>query len=201
MALRNSPYAYGTLARAFHWLTVLFVTVAWMIGLFHDALPKGSPERAATMMTHFSLGFSVVALLVMRILWRFADPAPAPVATPLGRLGDISAAAIHGIAYLLLLAVPILGALIVFTAGRPIPLFGLIQVPPPEVFAACKAAGQTLYAPETCALIAEKAKMLPMAHEWLANGLMAVAFVHALAALVHQHVFHDRTLTRMLGRA
>lgn len=183
MGLRNSSYAYGSLARAFHWLTVLAVTLAWMIGLFHEALPKGSPERAAAMLTHFSLGLSIVALLIMRVVWRVADPAPRPEPTPLGRLGEISAAAIHGVAYLLLLAVPVVGVMMVFAAGHALPVFGLAMIPPPI------AADPAL------------AKMLHPWHEWLAHALMAVAFVHALAALMHHWVFHDRTLTRMLGRA
>jgi cytochrome b561 len=35
-------------------------------------------------------------------------------------------------------------------------------------------------------------------HEWLANGLLAVAALHAAAALWHHFVRRDDVLTRML---
>ena len=42
------------------------------------------------------------------------------------------------------------------------------------------------------------ARNLKGIHEWLAHGLMALAALHAAAALVHHWVFKDGTLARML---
>jgi cytochrome b561 len=37
---------------------------------------------------------------------------------------------------------------------------------------------------------------------WLADTLLTIAGVHAVAAIVHHWVWHDRTLSRMLpGKA
>jgi hypothetical protein len=38
-------------------------------------------------------------------------------------------------------------------------------------------------------------------HEYLAHGLLALAAVHAVAAIVHHHVYADNTLKPMLPRA
>ncbi|NVO17810.1 MAG: cytochrome b [Rhodoplanes sp.] len=182
MTLRNSPDAYGTIARALHWLTVVLVVAAWLIGLFHNAFPQGA-ARAAAMFVHMTFGLTIALLLVVRVLWRMVDPAPPPPKTPLGRLGDIAAASVHGITYLLLLAIPAIGIALLFARGRPLPVFGLTEIASP--WAADRSFARTLN---------------PY-HEWLAHALMAIAFVHAVAALVHHFVFHDRTLRRMIGTA
>lgn len=182
MALHNSYEAYGTMARLLHWLTVVLVMVAWLIGLFHDAVPQGAP-RATAMFVHMSCGLAIVLLLVLRILWRMVDRAPPPAKTPLGRLGEIAAASAHGISYLLLLAIPVIGIMLVFARGRPLPVFGLFEIASP--WAADR----------------DFARAMKPYHEWLAHALMAIAFVHAAAALVHHFVFHDSTLRRMVGPA
>lgn len=182
MALRNSYEAYGAMARLFHWLTVICVVAAWAIGMFRGELPEGA-ARASAMFVHINLGLAVIALLVARILWRMADPAPPMPKTPLGRMGEIAAASAHGISYILLLAVPLIGIAIVFARGRPLPLFGLAEIASPW------AADRSF------------ATMLKPYHGLLANLLMVIAVLHAVAALVHHFVFRDPTLRRMIGPA
>jgi cytochrome b561 len=182
MALRNSYETYGAIARVFHWLTVVLVIAAWLIGFFHDGVPQG-PMRATAMFVHYSLGLSILGLLVLRVLWRLVDPAPPLAKTPLGRPGEIAAAAAHGLSYMLLLAVPLIGIVLVFARGRPLPLFGLAEIASPWV------ADQTF------------ARAVKPYHGLLAHSLMVIAFLHAAAALVHHFVFHDATLRRMAGPA
>lgn len=182
MALRNSYEAYGAMARLFHWLTVILVIAAWAIGMFRGGLPDGA-ARATAMFLHFNFGLAILALLAARILWRLADPAPPMPKTPLGRLGEIAAASAHGLSYLLLLAVPLIGIAIVFARGRPLPVLGLAEIASP-------------WAPDR-----DFANMLKPWHGLLANALMLIAFLHAVAALLHHFVFHDPTLRRMIGPA
>ncbi|MFL9825233.1 cytochrome b [Rhodoplanes sp. SY1] len=182
MALRNSYEAYGAMARLFHWLTVICVIAAWAIGMFRGELPEGA-ARATAMFVHFNLGLAVLALLAARVAWRLADPAPPMPKTPLGRMGEIGAAAAHGISYILLLAVPLIGIAIVFARGRPLPLFGLAEIASPM------------------AVDRDLANMLKPWHGLLAQALMLFAFLHAAVALVHHFVFRDPTLRRMIGPA
>ena len=44
MQLFNSTRRYGAIPQILHWLTVLLVAVAWVIGVFGDVLPKGAPR-------------------------------------------------------------------------------------------------------------------------------------------------------------
>jgi cytochrome b561 len=70
-----------------HWLTVILVPVAWILGLFGDDLPKGAP-RAAGLFIHISAGLVVVALLVVRQPWNLTNPPPGAEPTGLGEWAD-----------------------------------------------------------------------------------------------------------------
>ena len=62
MRFRNSPDGYGAIPQTLHWLTVGLVVLAWMLGTFDDALPKGA-ARAAGLFVHISSGVAILALL------------------------------------------------------------------------------------------------------------------------------------------
>jgi cytochrome b561 len=83
----------------------------------------------------------------------------------------------------LLIAVPAVGIAAQFARGRPVPLFGLGEIPSPW------------------AVDRAFARLVTEVHELLANTLLAVACLHAAAALAHHWLFRDRTLTRMLPGA
>ena len=80
MRFRNSPDGYGAATQALHWLTVGLVVLAWALGTFDDALPKGA-ARAAGLFVHILSGLAILAVLVVRVLWRLADPPPPPEPT------------------------------------------------------------------------------------------------------------------------
>ena len=75
MQLFNSRKNYGAIPQALHWLTVILVALAWALGIFDDALPKGGPRKSG-MFVHICAGIIILALLVARLTWRLADPAP-----------------------------------------------------------------------------------------------------------------------------
>ena len=179
MQLRNSPSRYGIVAVALHWLTVAFVVAAWLLGTFHDDLPRGT-VRSTGLFIHMSAGLTVVILLVLRVPWRFFDrPLPLEV-TPLGAWVGWTATLTHVALYALLIATPVLGIVLQFALGRGLPIFGIAEIASPWV-------RDRAYA------IAAKDL-----HETLANVLMVMAAVHAVAALAHHWVLRDRTLARML---
>src|SRR6476619_613333 len=101
MQIRNSDQAYGAAAQALHWATVLLVIIAWTLGTFDDALPKGA-ARAAGLFIHISAGLAILAVLVMRLLWRFADSPPAAEHTVLGEWLDRAGRLAHFALYALL---------------------------------------------------------------------------------------------------
>jgi cytochrome b561 len=85
--------------------------------------------------------------------------------------------------YLLLLAVPAAGVLTLFAGGEALPVFGILDIPSPWV--------------------KDRAfkHSIKDVHEYLAHGLVALAAMHAVAAIVHHRVYRDNTLKRMLPRA
>lgn len=182
MQLRNYAGGYGAVARSLHWLTVVLVAVAWALGTFDDVLPKGA-ARAAGLFVHISAGTAILAAVAVRLLWRMVDAPPRPEPTTLGMWGSTAAKVAHVALYVLLVAVPIAGIVLQFARGEALPLFGLGEIASP--WAADRA----------------YARSVKEVHEVLADVLVALAAVHAVAALVHHWVFRDRTLLRMLPDA
>jgi len=182
MQFRNSATHYGVLPQTVHWLTAAFVITGWLLGTFIDDFSRST--HAAILVVHMALGQYVVALLVVRLAWRFIDPPPPPEKTRLGRMQERAAALVHYLFYALLLAVPCLGIIVQITRGHMLPIAGLWDVASPW------AANRVL------------ARGVLRVHEYLADTLVALAGLHAGAALMHHWVLGDGTLLRMLpGRA
>ena len=179
MRFRNSPDGYGAIPQALHWLTVGLVVLAWATGEFDDALPKGA-ARATGLLVHESAGLAILGILVVRLLWRLADPPPPPEPTVLGKWLDRAGLLAHYALYALLIAAPVADIVLQFARGEPLQLFGLFEIASPW----------TANRPF--------ARATKEVHEVLANGLVVFAGVHAAAALVHHWFFRDRTLVRML---
>jgi cytochrome b561 len=182
MQLVNSSTRYGSIPQAVHWLTALFVSAGWLIGQFADFSPPDSPPDLS-LLTHIALGQCVIVLLVFRFIWRFINPPPAFETTSLGLLLEWAARLSHFALYALLLAVPLLGIVAEFKRSGTLPLFGLWQLHSPWPV------DRTI------------AKSILRVHGTLADALMILAGLHAVAALVHHWVWRDRTLARMLPGA
>jgi cytochrome b561 len=179
MQLANSTARYGAIPQTVHWLTAIFVLCGWMIGQFGDVLPKGSP-REFGLLIHMTLGQCVMALLLVRVAWRFVNPPPPSEPTPLGRFLEIAAKCSHFTLYALLLAVPMLGIMVQLKRGNALPVFGVWQFQSPW--------------PVDRSL----ARSILWLHGNLADALLILAGIHASAALVHHWIWRDHTLRRML---
>jgi cytochrome b561 len=180
--LANTPTRFGAIPQLIHWLTALFVIVGFLLGQFGDVLPKGSARDFGFLM-HMTLGQCVIALLVIRLVWRNVNPPPPPEATPLGKLLEIAAKISHYTLYTLLFVVPMLGIIVQLKRGRVLPIFGLWPV-------------QSLWPVDR-----ELARTILGLHANLADALLILAGIHAVAAIVHHWVWRDRTMTRMLPGA
>lgn len=83
MQIFNSPTRYGAVAQSLHWLVVVLVILAWVLGVSDDLLPKG-PAREAGLYIHITAGLLVIVLTFARLLWRTADPSPPAENTEFG---------------------------------------------------------------------------------------------------------------------
>ena len=179
MQMRNSPNHFGIVAISFHWLTVALVILAWTLGTFGDELPRG-PARSLGLLMHISAGVTILLLLCARAAWRIGDPPPPVERTLLGKYGDLTSRVAHYALYVLLSAVGLTGIVLQFARGNALPIFGLLEIASP--WPADRS-------------FARSAKEV---HEFLANSLVILAALHAIAALTHHWVFRDQTLVRML---
>lgn len=170
---------YSPPAQLFHWLTVLCVALAWTLGVLGDDLPKGSIRHLGEF-AHVTLGECVVLLLVLRLVWRFKTPAPAPAPNRFGAPALLATKIVHLALYGLLIAVPLVGLVTLYHGGEPLPLFGLADIPSPW--------------PRNRELKHYSKEI----HELLAHLLVLLAALHAGVALAHHYVLKDATLKRML---
>ncbi|WP_084619137.1 cytochrome b/b6 domain-containing protein [Thalassobaculum salexigens] len=180
MAIRNSPERYGWAARGLHWLTALAVAAMFAIAWRMDALPVGLAKLQAYGW-HKSLGLTILAVTVLRLLWRLANPQP-PFLGDSAWQRRVSTGA-HWLLYACLIAMPVLGWLMSAAANTPVNLFGLVVLPNP-------------IAPDR-----DLAQLFERAHGTLAYGLLALVALHVAAALKHHFRDRDATLRRMLAGA
>ena len=181
LKIRNKTESWGAVSIALHWLTAavvvgLFALGLWMVDLgYHSAWYYRGPH------THKGVGLLLFGLTLARLAWRLSHRGPDP---PEGqtRMEIAAARTVHALLYLLLFAVMASGYLISTADGRPVSVFGWVDVP------------AVWHGPNNQADVAGRLLRV------LAAVLMATALLHALAALKH-HIFDkDATLKRMLGR-
>jgi cytochrome b561 len=178
---RNTDDGYGLVAVVLHWLVAvvvvgLFALGLWMVELtYYDAWYRRSTD------IHKGIGILLFLVVLARLGWRLVNPRPVPEPTH-SRLERVAAAVTHVLFYVLLFAVTTAGYLISTADGRAVDVFGLFRVP------------------ATIAGLPGQADIAGDVHLALAIALIALAGVHALAALKHHFIDRDRTLLRMLGR-
>ncbi|MGH8050005.1 MAG: cytochrome b [Arenimonas sp.] len=178
MAIKNSSQTWGSLNIGLHWLTVILILSLMVVGLIMTELPNG-PQKIQIYAMHKSFGLTVLALTVIRLLWRLFSITPEEVPdTP--KWQSWAAKFTHGVLYILLFAMPISGWLYNSAAGFPLKYFGLFKLP--------KLSG---YDPQL-------KEMAGDAHETFFYILALLMLMHAGAALKHHYLDKDNTLTRML---
>ena len=180
MSLKNTATEWGWLSKLFHWLIVLLILSQGSVGLWMVTL-RNSPDKIQLYALHKSFGLTILALALLRLLWRLYSGVPRPVpGMPRWqeRIADLS----HWGLYVLLFAIPISGWVLNSAAGFPLQWFGLFNLPP------ITGKEHNLH---------ELAEEL---HELLFWILVSLALVHAAAAFYHHLFQHDATLARMLPR-
>jgi cytochrome b561 len=178
MQLGNTRDGYGAVAKFLHWAIVILIIAQYVIIESAEDLPDGI-EKLSIITRHKSLGMLVLLLVVARIGWKLVNRGkPAPVAMPPWQ--RISAAAGHGLLYLLILLQPLSGWAMSSAANYPVTLFGWFQFP-------------ALVAPNH-----DLHEGLEELHEVLFYAMVVIAVVHVAAALYHHFWLKDDTLRRML---
>lgn len=169
---------YPAISILMHWAMVLLIAAVYLCIELTDQYPRGSPEREFLKHWHFTLGLTVFALVWLRLALRLIGPVPAITPAPpvwQARLG----AAVHLLLYLLMIAMPLGGWLILSGAGKPVPFYGF-ELP-------------HLIGPNK-----QLAEEIGDIHETFGNIGYFLIGLHAAAGLYHHYLKGDNTLRRML---
>lgn len=180
MTLKISEERWGRVSQLFHWLIVVLIVVMAWLGLTMTDLPN-SPYKIRLYTLHKSIGLSLLALVILRLLWRAYTGAPRPL-PGIPAWQERVASLTHFALYVLLLAIPLSGWIFNSAAGFPLQWFGVVNLP--------ALAGRSTALRELSGTW----------HELLFWALIVLALVHAAAAVYHHLFQHDATLARMLPR-
>jgi cytochrome b561 len=170
------PTRYTPTAIALHWLLALALLGSFGVGLTMTELPL-SPLRLKLTNWHKWAGITILALSVVRLVWRLTHRPPADVPMPAWQ--QRAAHWTHRALYALFFLVPLAGWAYSSAAGFPVVVFGLL--PLPDLVPADKA-------------LAEAIKPL---HKGLAWTLALLVLGHVAAALKHRWIDRDGLLARM----
>jgi len=175
----TTPARYTRTAIALHWLLAVAIAATFSLGLYMHDLPA-SPYRSQLYDWHKWAGACILALSMLRLLWRLTHRPPADVAMPHWQAR--AARAVHWLMYVLFLGVPLSGWAHSSAAGHPVLVFGVLTLPD--------------FVPMDKTL-AEAAKGL---HALLGSALAILVIGHVAVALKHRFVDGDALLARMAWR-
>ena len=170
---------YNGIAIWFHWLVaaliIINVGLAWSL----DNFDHQSPEHDRILTIHKSIGATILLLAVLRLVWRWAHPAPLPPDT-MPRWKRIAAQTDQALLYAVLFIMPLSGLIDAGAFSQPVHYFFLFDIP--TLISHDEPLGHVALA----------------VHKITALLLYGLLLLHAGAALHHHYVLKDGILRRML---
>ncbi|MDE0842071.1 MAG: cytochrome b/b6 domain-containing protein [Porticoccaceae bacterium] len=193
---KDNSARYSAVAITLHWLIAALVMSNIVLGIWmHDAIDVAASRGLAVgaYQLHKSLGLSILALSILRLVWRLGHRPPA-LPGGMKRLQRRLATAVHLSFYLLMIGVPLTGWLFVSTQWRgDVPLnvdtvwFDRITVP--HLF--------NLHQ-QSADVRQQAAATFADIHAALALSMALLVVLHVGAALLHQLHARDQLLVRVL---
>ena len=179
---------YTRTAMILHWLIAVLIAINVATILLVDYFPEGWVRPAVD--THKSIGITVLGLVLLRILWRLANPPP-PLPESYPRWEKTTSHVAHIALYALMLALPLSGWLhdSAWKAAAQFPMQLFYMVPWPRISFIANmepAAKEQFHA------------LSGAAHVWLGYILYGLFALHVGAALKHQWIDKKPELERML---
>ncbi|CAN4276477.1 CybB Cytochrome B561 [Methylophilaceae bacterium] len=196
--MKQTPSRYTKTAIILHWLIAIFIALMFGLGWFMADLPKEAPKQMAYDLfdlgvytwqlaeeasprtfyfnLHKSLGLTVLALIVLRVLWRITHTPPAALSSYKAIEKKVATATHHSL-YLLMLAVPVTGLIMAINSKYGVKWFGIdviagLDNKPVRDFFECT-------------------------HEFVGIVLLVLIGIHLLGALKHKFIDKDDTMSRM----
>jgi cytochrome b561 len=174
----NSISRYSAPAVVLHWLVALLIFVAFPLGVYMHDLPL-SPDKLKLYSYHKWMGVTVCMLVAVRLAWR-ATHTPPPLPASIAGWQRRASAVVHGLLYVLMVAIPLSGWLMSSAKGVPTVWFGVL--PLPDLLGKDKELGE----------------LLATVHKTLNFSMAGLVFIHAGAAIKHHLVDRDEVMARIL---
>jgi cytochrome b561 len=179
-AQQTAARSYAPALIALHWGVLILIVGVYASIELREFWPKGSTTRELLKIAHFSLGITVLALVFVRLWFRFKTAVPSIEPEPPYYL-RLAATGAHVALYAFMIVMPLLGWATLSAEGAPILFFGLPIFP---------------IAPESKSL----AELFEETHTTIGDIGYFLIGAHAAAALYHHYVRKDDTLIRILPR-
>jgi len=177
MTRTTDVHRYNSIAQLFHWTMAVLLIGLFCLGLYMQSLPF-SPQKLKLYSWHKWAGVVAFILVVLRLGWRMVSAAPKPVPMPAWQ--QKAAHLGHLLLYVLMFAIPLTGWLMSSAKGVPTVLFGLWPLP------------------DLIGRNNDLGNLLQSVHWYLNLSLALLVAIHVLAAIKHQWIDRDGTLSRML---
>jgi cytochrome b561 len=194
----QTPSRYTKTAVILHWLIAIAIFGMFALGWYMSELPKEAPKQMAYDLfdwgiytwqlaeeasprtfyfnLHKSLGVTIFALIILRILWRISHKAPALLTSYKSWEKKLATAAHHTL-YLLMVAMPVTGIIMAASSKYGIKWFGLPFIGGLDN--------------------ADLRDVFKEAHEIVGAIIILVLILHIAGALKHHFIDKDGTLKRM----
>jgi cytochrome b561 len=169
--------SYDSVHKALHWIVFALLAAQFAVGFLMPHIRRDTPMEGLVAW-HVSLGTAILFFLFVRVLWRLARPVPMDETLPTWQRH--LAALTHGMLYLLVLVMVVLGWSAAGFYDWTVRLFGAVTLP--------------RLAPKG----AEWAHEAGDIHNTLVWVLLGFIALHVVAALYHHLVLRDRVMQRML---
>lgn len=164
-----SPRQYGRGAATLHWVSAILIIVLLMQGLFMTKFADGD-SKTLFYQLHITLGYVVLLLSVIRVLWAVRDRRPSPLEMPRREY-----LAYKGIHFLLVLgsAVTAISGILLLVGSDILPI-----------------------APAVASADVDRSLPVRNAHFIFAMGMLILLLAHVGGVLMYQRR-SGRTLSRM----
>lgn len=173
--------SYPASSKWLHWLIAASVLTTVPVAIAMVRVEEG-PLQNTLYNLHKSIGVLIFLLMLARVANRVITGAPAPY-VGLERWQHVVSSAVHGLLYVLLIAMPVTGYIANSAFGAATPFFGLFEIPP--IVPHNEAMSERLFA----------------LHRWMGFTTATLAAIHIAAALQHHVINRDGVLRRMLPQA
>ena len=196
--MMQTPSRYTKTAVVLHWLIAIAIFCMFALGWYMSELPKEAPKQMAYDLfdwgiytwqlaeeasprtfyfnLHKSLGVTIFALIILRVLWRITHKAPALLTSYKAWEKKLATAAHHTL-YLLMVAMPVTGIIMAASSKYGIKWFGLPFIGGLDN--------------------ADLRDVFKEAHEIVGTLIIVVLILHIAGALKHHFIDKDGTLKRM----